>query len=108
MPAASGTTAFCRAANVGSSLTGETGLTRTKIPDVPDIGLNDRWKLGGRVEWWKRDGESLWEVTAGVNWLPHPNFVLRPEVKYNEGDALLSLGLPQNSVIFGIDAILTF
>ena len=70
--------------------------------------VNDHWKLGGRLEWWKRDGESLWEVTAGVNWLPHPNFVLRPEVKYNEGDALLSLGLPQNSVIFGIDAILTF
>lgn len=70
--------------------------------------LNDRWKLGGRAEWWKRDGESLWEVTAGVNWLPHPNLVVRPEVKYNEGDALLSLGLPENSVIFAIDAVLTF
>jgi hypothetical protein len=70
--------------------------------------VNDCWKLGGRVEWWQRDGESLWEVTAGVNWLPHPNFVLRPEIKYNEGDALATLGLPDNSLIFAIDAIFTF
>ena len=45
---------------------------------------------------------------AGVNWRPHPNFVLRPEIKYNSGEALVNLGLPDESTIFGIDAILTF
>lgn len=70
--------------------------------------LNDCWKLGTRVEWWQRDGESLWEATVGVNWRPHPNFVLRPELKYNSGAALATLGLPDESTIFGIDGILTF
>jgi hypothetical protein len=70
--------------------------------------LNDCWKFGTRVEWWQRDGESLWEATVGVNWRPHPNFVLRPEIKYNSGEALVNLGLPDESTIFGIDAILTF
>ena len=70
--------------------------------------INDCWKVGGRVEWWQRDGDSLWEATAGVNWIPHPNFVLRPEIKYNQGDALAGLGLPEESTIFAIDGILTF
>ncbi len=70
--------------------------------------LNDCWKFGTRVEWWQRDGESLWEATVGVNWHAHPNFVLRPEIKYNSGDALAPLGLPDESTIFGIDAILAF
>ena len=72
--------------------------------------LNGCWALGGRLEWWKRDGSSLWEATAGVNWKPHPNFVLRPEVRYNWGS-----GLANNfgSAIdagwnFGIDGIVTF
>jgi len=70
--------------------------------------LNDCWKLGGRLEWWKRDGASAYEATAGVNWRPHPNFVLRPEVRYNWGPGLAALTLPEDSWIFGMDAILTF
>ena len=27
--------------------------------------LNDCWKFGTRVEWWQRDGESLWEAPRG-------------------------------------------
>ncbi len=73
--------------------------------------LNDCWKLGGRFEWWKRDGSSLYEATAGVNWKPLPNFVLRPEVRYNWGDGLVdnfaAPGLPAGW-IFGIDGIVTF
>jgi len=71
--------------------------------------LNDCWKLGGRFEWWKRDGASAYEATAGVNWRPHPNFVLRPEIRYNWGPGLAAnLGLPENSTIFGIDGVFTF
>jgi len=71
--------------------------------------LNACWKLGGRIEWWKRDGASAYEATAGVNWRPHPNFVLRPEIRYNWGPGLAAnLDLPEDSWIFGMDAILTF
>ncbi len=71
--------------------------------------LNSCWKVGGRLEWWKRDGSSCYEATAGVNWRPIPNFVLRPEIRYNWGPGLVNnLGLPENSTIFGIDGIVTF
>lgn len=72
--------------------------------------LNDCWKLGGRFEWWKRDGSSLYEATAGVNWKPLPNFVLRPEVRYNWGDGLVNNFDPDlpSGWIFGIDGIITF
>jgi hypothetical protein len=72
--------------------------------------LNNCWAVGGRFEWWKRDGASLYEATTGLNWKPRPNFVVRPEVRYNWGD-----GIQQNidpglagGWIFGADAILTF
>lgn len=72
--------------------------------------LNSCWGVGGRFEWWKRDGASLYEATAGVNWKPRPNFVMRPEIRYNWGD-----GIQQNiskdlagGWLFGIDAIMTF
>jgi hypothetical protein len=72
--------------------------------------LNDCWAVGGRLEWWKRDGSSLWEATAGVNWKPHPNFVLRPEIRYNWGPGLANyFGSPTDAgSIFGIDGIFTF
>lgn len=72
--------------------------------------LNDCWAVGGRLEWWKRDGSSLWEATAGVNWKPHPNFVLRPEIRYNWGSGLANNFAPalDDGVIFGVDAIVTF
>lgn len=71
--------------------------------------LNNCWAVGGRFEWWKRDGASLYEATAGLNWKPRPNFVMRPEIRYNWGD-----GIQQNfedlegGWIFGMDAIVTF
>jgi hypothetical protein len=33
---------------------------------------------------------------------------VRPEIKYNSGNALAYFNLPDESWIFGIDAILTF
>jgi hypothetical protein len=73
--------------------------------------LNDCWKAGGRVEWWKSDtvtGEStsFYELTGGVNYQAHANVVIRPEVRYDwsptdfQGD--------YNRAIFGIDAVVTF
>ncbi len=72
--------------------------------------LNDCWAVGGRLEWWKRDGSSLWEATAGLNWKPQANFVLRPEIRYNWGSGLANNFVPpiDAGTIFGIDGIFTF
>ena len=71
--------------------------------------VNPCWSFGGRLEWWNRAGSDAYELTGGVNWKPHPNFRLRPEVRYQWGDGLVNnLGLPDSSTIFGIDAIVTF
>ena len=35
--------------------------------------------VGGRAEWWKSNGDSIYALTAGVNFIPVPNFLIRPE-----------------------------
>jgi hypothetical protein len=65
--------------------------------------LNDCWKVGGRAEWWKAGGVSSYEVTGGVNWIPHANFRMRPEIRHQWTPAT-----QYDETIFGIDAILTF
>ncbi len=75
--------------------------------------LSDSTKIGGRAEWWKADGVSYYEVTAGVNYKPMANLTLRPEIRYQWAPAVNND--PANQIvpvdegaIFGIDAILTF
>jgi hypothetical protein len=80
--------------------------------------LNDCWKAGARVEWWKADGISVNEMAYGLNYKPHANLTIRPEVRYNwspSGDlpnVMLITGQPTEAfldqTIFGIDAVLTF
>ena len=74
--------------------------------------LNDCWGFGARVEWWQRDGNSIYEATAGVNWKPHTNFVLRPEVRYQWGDEEIfrSFGIEDDIPvwIFGVDGVVTY
>jgi hypothetical protein len=79
--------------------------------------LSDCWKLGGRMEWWKSNaitGESasFYELTGGVNYKPHANVVVRPEIRYNwapgEEAASAAIGDDFNNTVFGIDAIFTF
>jgi hypothetical protein len=80
--------------------------------------LNDCWKLGGRMEWWKSntvtgDASSFYELTGGINYKPHANVVVRPEIRYNwaPGDeaAANALGVSDfNNTVFGIDAVVTF
>ena len=55
------------------------------------IGLNqylfyqmtDMIRGGARVEWWKADGISLYEMAYGLNIRPAKNLVFRPEYRYN-------------------------
>jgi len=73
--------------------------------------INDCLKTGARVEWWKNSGVSFYEVTGGVNYRPHANLILRPEVRYQWSDNHVfatASGIPSDEAIFGMDAIVTF
>ena len=65
--------------------------------------LNDCTSVGARVEWWKVDGLSVNAATFGLNYKPHANLVLRPEVKQ---EWVPSAGFDQT--IFGMDMIVTY
>jgi len=79
--------------------------------------LNDRWSLGSRMEWWKSNNPtgaaaSYYELTGGINYRPHANLVIRPEVRYDwtpSNQAYEGLfGVDYNQFVFGIDAVLSF
>ncbi len=77
--------------------------------------INDCLAAGARLEWWKSDGFNYNEMTFGLNYRPHANVVLRPEVRYDWTDsdlAAANAGFANESeydnVSFGIDAIFTF
>lgn len=91
--------------------------------DYDTIGWNnfliywasDRVGLGGRAEWWKAQGVSYYQLTAGMNFKPMANMVIRPEIRYQwspaaEGPAAVNpMAIPSlGDGIFGVDAILTF
>lgn len=65
--------------------------------------LTDCTALGARVEWWHNDGVSTNAATFGVNYRPHANFIVRPEVKH---EWIPGANLAQT--IFGADMILTY
>jgi hypothetical protein len=80
--------------------------------------INDCWGIGSRVEWWKSnayvagDAISYYEATAGLNYKPHANVVLRPEIRYDWTPAADTvndaIGTNYNQWWFGIDAVTTF
>lgn len=70
--------------------------------------INDCWKVGGRAEWWKEDGISMHALTAGVNYRPTQNLVLRPEIRYQWAPSDANPLDTNRKAIFGVDAILTY
>jgi Putative beta-barrel porin-2, OmpL-like. bbp2 len=79
--------------------------------------LNDCWKLGGRLEWWKSNNDpygvgrstSYYGATMGVNYRSNANLVFRPEVRYNWTNESAANGTADfNQTVLGIDAILTY
>lgn len=79
--------------------------------------LNDCWKVGGRMEWWKSNavtGEStsFYDLTGGLNYFVNANTVIRPEVRYDwtpaEDSVNNALGVDYNQFSFSIDAVFTF
>jgi len=56
--------------------------------------IDDCWEAGLRTEWFRdADGQSVdangagagsyYDITAGLNWTPHPNIRLRPELRWD-------------------------
>ncbi|MGI9455207.1 MAG: outer membrane beta-barrel protein [Aeoliella sp.] len=81
--------------------------------------VNDCVSLGTRFEWWKSDGvvaandsASSYAWTYGLNYKPHANIVIRPEVRHNwlpaENAFIANNGTDFNQTVFGIDAIFTY
>jgi len=65
--------------------------------------VNECLGLGARVEWWRSNSDSQYEATFGVNYRPHANLVLRPEVRHDWNP-----GNDQNFTTFAMDMIVTF
>ena len=101
--------------------------------------INDCWALGGRFEWYNVREDSvglygpnaiaglenvaagnvdIYQLTGGINYRPHANLIIRPEIRYdwiNDDPALLAAadrplleGNGDDQTTFGIDAIFTF
>ena len=75
--------------------------------------INDYLSYGSRYEWFKVDGDSIYNITSGLNVRPLENLVFRPEVRYQFGDEDGFAGIGDGTAevdeyIFGIDAIYTF
>ncbi len=80
--------------------------------------INDCWKLGTRLEWFRDDdGTRLpaagdyWGLTCGVNWQPTANVRIRPELRYDWADGAAQPfdgGTADDQLSGGFDLIVTF
>jgi len=87
--------------------------------------VSDCVGVGGRAEWWKNDGTSVYALTGGLNIKPHSQITIRPEVKYDwspggqvaaNGQNGINNGLAPNPIVlngseqttFSVDVIFTF
>lgn len=76
-----------------------------------------RVKAGFRQEWYKADSVSYNTYTAGINFWPHQNFVIRPEIRYMNAPGNQQIYTDAggewsdelfNQTVYGVDCILTF
>jgi hypothetical protein len=93
--------------------------------------LNDCWSVGGRFEWFRdddgarvyfEDQNNTWvfgapgdyyELTLGLNYKPHANLTIRPELRYDwfqgaAGTGAFNYGSEKTQMSGGCDLILTF
>jgi len=101
------------AAAVGGPGVG-TGDDQIGINQYMFYSLSDCLSIGGRAEWWKSDSISYYEVTGGINYKPHANITLRPEIRYDwtpnrvpDANRLYPVGT-NNVTTFSMDMIFTF
>jgi hypothetical protein len=85
--------------------------------------INDCWSFGGRIEWFRdNDGVRVIagnvgdynEMAAGINYKPHANIMLRPEIRYDWYNGTTAGGNPfddgnaTTQLSGGFDVIMTF
>lgn len=91
--------------------------------------LSQKWRVGGRLEWFRdEDGTRIgldrrsnpnkppyagnaWSITFGLNYLPTPNIILRPEIRsdwFNGNRNPYQDGNLDHQLMLGFDAILRF
>mgnify|MGYP005840648749 CR=1 FL=1 len=107
-------------------------VTGLGIPNSEWYGINqlllynisDCWGLGLRFEWFRDDDGTrvvagnagdYYELTAGLNWRPHANLVLRPEIRYDwysgtlgSGQGPFDHGRENQQLSGGFDLIFTY
>lgn len=78
--------------------------------------INDCTAIGGRFEWYDNAGvfdneTDIYALTAGINYKPHSNVILRPEVRWDWVDGNAT-GILENDdddqFSFGMDSIFLF
>ncbi len=86
--------------------------------------INDCWSAGGRMEWFRdNDGVRVvagnagnyYEATLGVNYKPHSNLLIRPEIRWDWYDGVIAggnhpfnNGQSDSQFSGGFDMIVTF
>lgn len=86
--------------------------------------INDCWSAGGRIEWFRDDDGvrvappgkpgSYYEATLGLNYKPHANLLVRPEIRWDWFDGTPGGARPYNNGLAdsqfsgGFDVIFTF
>ena len=85
-------------------MSGDTRIDRISSPYSP-TGLV--WKSNAITG----ESASFYELTGGINYKPHANVVIRPEIRYNwapgEEAASAAIGDDFNNTVFGITVMLT-
>jgi len=78
--------------------------------------VNDRWRLGVGVEWFRHNDHPAnehWDVFAiqlGTNWKPKPRLTLRSEIRYDKFDGFRPFknGTKDGQFIYGLSGVVTF
>ncbi len=70
--------------------------------------LSDTTAVGARMEWWKSDGVSYYEMTYGMNYRLGSNQILRPEIRYDWSPGGVYGDGSNHQTTFGIDWIRTY
>jgi Putative beta-barrel porin-2, OmpL-like. bbp2 len=80
--------------------------------------LNDCWGVGSRFEWYDVNGTGVggdvYALTAGLNYRPSANLIIRPEIRNDwqfgnlAGTGIELAGGEDNLFTFGVDSIFTF
>ena len=76
------------------------------ISQILHTSITDDLSAGVRIEWWKKNGQSEYDLTFGLNIKASDCVIIRPEVRTDWG-AATATGEEDQSV-FGIDVILNY